>query len=333
MVARLDHRRSAVASAIVAVQRQAYRSEAELIGYDRMPPLLEDDAAVAALDLTLLGVHDDGRLVGLLGYSVDGEVVDIDRLAVAPTHTRRGIATRLLEALHDRHPTRVRFDVSTGAANAPALALYERLGYQRAASKHVDGVEIVHLWRSAPIGVAKALGRVATGRLELAPVHETPVGELAALFAIPEVWEYPYGRGLDVDETADFLVATAAHWERERFGLWSVRLLEDRELVGYAGLSVPTFLPSVLPAVEVGWRFAPASWGRGYATEAASAAIEAGFSTLGLSEIVSVPQTDNIRSVAVCERLGMELDDTVEIPATDRRGAVRGSLYRLSPTR
>jgi len=57
--------------------------------------------------------------------------------------------------------------------------------------------------------------------------------------------------------------------------------------------------------VEIGWRFAPEHWGRGYASEAAGAVMRHGFATLGLSRIVAVLQDANLRSRRVCERLGM----------------------------
>ncbi len=56
---------------------------------------------------------------------------------------------------------------------------------------------------------------------------------------------------------------------------------------------MPTFLPEVLPAVEVGWRLDPQVWGKGYATEGARAALQSGFEVLRLEEIVSLPQSEN----------------------------------------
>ncbi|WP_424775094.1 GNAT family N-acetyltransferase [Novosphingobium sp.] len=47
---------------------------------------------------------------------------------------------------------------------------------------------------------------------------------------------------------------------------------EDGQAIGYVGISVPHFLPDILPAVEAGWRFDPVAWGQAYATEGASAA-------------------------------------------------------------
>jgi len=57
--------------------------------------------------------------------------------------------------------------------------------------------------------------------------------------------------------------------------------------------------------VEVGWHLHPDHWGKGYATEAARAAIERGFAA-GLDEVLAVVNPHNGRSQAVCRRLGME---------------------------
>jgi RimJ/RimL family protein N-acetyltransferase len=98
-------------------------------------------------------------------------------------------------------------------------------------------------------------------------------------------------------------------------------------VIGYVGLSVPTFLPEILPAVEVGWRLDPGAWGRGFATEGASAALEQAFTTLGLQQVCSIPETENIASIRVEERLGMQLERNVVLPATVRRGKVEALLY------
>ncbi|NEQ54345.1 MAG: GNAT family N-acetyltransferase, partial [Leptolyngbya sp. SIO3F4] len=55
-----------------------------------------------------------------------------------------------------------------------------------------------------------------------------------------------------------------------------------------------------------GWHFRPASWGYGYATEAARAILGYGFKQLQLSNIYAVTTPDNIRSQRVMGRLGMQ---------------------------
>ena len=79
-------------------------------------------------------------------------------------------------------------------------------------------------------------------------------------------------------------------------------------LIGAAGLSAARFEAPFTPAVDVGWRLARAYWGRGYATEAARAAVGYGFGPLGLDEIVAFTSAGNGRSESVMVRLGMTRD-------------------------
>lgn len=178
--------------------------------------------------------------------------------------------------------------------------------------------------------VAAPLGAVTTERLLLRPFERSDLDALATVFADEAVWRFPYGRGFTRDETEGFLDRQLAHWDDCGFGLWLAVERATQAVVGFVGLSVPMFLPEVLPAVEVGWRFHPAWWGRGLASEGATAALAEGFTTLGLDEITSVPQDGNPASARVAERIGMRLDRKVVIPATPQRGELIGLLYLMS---
>ncbi|MCU1451777.1 MAG: hypothetical protein JWP02_3947 [Acidimicrobiales bacterium] len=178
--------------------------------------------------------------------------------------------------------------------------------------------------------IAAPLPDVTTERLELRRFRSEDLDGLAVVFANPEVWQFPYGRAFNRRETEVFLEAQMAEWSLQGFGCWLAVERVSGRIVGYVGISVPTFLPEILPAVEVGWRFDPAVWGRGYATEGATAALDESFTTLGLEEVCSVPQSDNSASVRVAERLGMRRDRDVVIPATKDRGEVIGALYRIT---
>jgi RimJ/RimL family protein N-acetyltransferase len=180
----------------------------------------------------------------------------------------------------------------------------------------------------APV-IAAPLPDVRTDRLHLRRFCRDDLDELAEVFAHPEVWRFPYGRGFTRAETEAFLDAQLAEWDALGFGCWIARTIQEGSVIGYVGLSVPTFLPEILPAVEVGWRFAPAVWGRGYAKEGATAGLDQAFTTLGLDRVCSVPQADNPPSARVAERLGMTLTRQVDIPANDRRGALTGLLYEI----
>ena len=76
-IAVLDHRTPAVAEQVAEVQQAGYRVEAQLTGYDGMAGLTQDAAAVSVLDEVLLGASEDGRLLGVLGYTRHGDQVHV----------------------------------------------------------------------------------------------------------------------------------------------------------------------------------------------------------------------------------------------------------------
>ena len=116
----------AVAERIVEIQRAAYAVEAKLIGFDGIPQLHEDAADVQArTDLRWVGSYDEGRLVAVIAWEIDGDVIDIDRLAVDPAAARQGHGRRLVQAVPSDRAT----IVSTGSENAPAVALYLSEGF------------------------------------------------------------------------------------------------------------------------------------------------------------------------------------------------------------
>jgi RimJ/RimL family protein N-acetyltransferase len=174
------------------------------------------------------------------------------------------------------------------------------------------------------------LADVDTERLRLRRFAADDVDRLATVFAKPEVWEFPFGRALSRDETAAFLDAQIDQYESCGVACWlAIERATDR-VVGYVGISVPTFYPEILPTVEVGWRFDPDVWGLGYATEGARAALDQAFGPLGLERVCSLPQAENTASVAVAERLGMERLRTVTLRGNERRGPVNVAEFWIT---
>ena len=114
-------------------------------------------------------------------------------------------------------------------------------------------------------------------------------------------------------------------WEARGFGLFAVEVKRTGRFIGFTGLSSPEFLPEVLPAVEIGWRLTRSSWGQGYASEAAGAALAFGTEDLGLTDIVSIGQTANGASMRIMEKLGLVFDRRTVDPTCGREVQV----YRL----
>lgn len=155
---------------------------------------------------------------------------------------------------------------------------------------------------------------LTTDRLVLRPLCHADLDALHALHAEESFWRYPFGRGWTRNETVAFLDRTVRRYAEGEMAVSAVVTAQTGELAGWAGLSVPHFLPSVLPAVEVGWRLGEAHRGRGYATEAGAAWVGYGFDELGLDSILSIYEPENEASGAVMRRLGFTLDRATSHP-------------------
>lgn len=164
---------------------------------------------------------------------------------------------------------------------------------------------------------------VHTEQLTLRAWRADDVEAYVQLCADPEVMRYIAGGAtLPPDVATAQIDRFRKGWSDNGFGLWAVEERATGTFVGFAGLSRPLFLPEVLPAVEVGWRFARAHWRKGYATESGRAALAYGFGTIGLDRIIGIAHEGNVASRAVLTRLGMTLDRTTVLPATDTPAVV-----------
>jgi RimJ/RimL family protein N-acetyltransferase len=167
---------------------------------------------------------------------------------------------------------------------------------------------------------------VETDRLVLRQWTPDDLEALTEVFAKPEVWRFPFGRGFTEEETASFLDRALAKQDSGVPTPWASELRDSGQVIGYIGLGVPEFLPEVMPAIEIGWRLDPAVWGQGLATEGAVVALDHGFDELGLEEVVSIYQPENVASGRVMQKLGMVFDRDTAFPG--RALALR--VYRMT---
>lgn len=174
---------------------------------------------------------------------------------------------------------------------------------------------------------------IQTNRLILRQWREEDLEHFAQLNADPRVREY--FPGLLSRQESDHSVKLAAdHIERCGWGFWAASLIQTGEFIGFIGLEDVYFTAHFThtPAVEIGWRLAFNHWGQGYATEGALAALEYGFESLELKEIVSFTAMQNERSRHVMEKIGMHHDakDDFDHPKLIEGHPLRKHvLYRL----
>ncbi|TCC52292.1 GNAT family N-acetyltransferase [Kribbella capetownensis] len=148
MISPLDLSDRTLVERLLAIQHAAYAVEAELIGFDGIPPLQEDLAGLMSSTEHWLGRYDGDVLVGAVAYEFpDDDTVEISRLIVDPSYARRGHGRALLDHLdqQERRPTSL---VSTGSANTPAVTLYKSRGYAETSRTTIaPGVQLTHFHR------------------------------------------------------------------------------------------------------------------------------------------------------------------------------------------
>jgi ribosomal protein S18 acetylase RimI-like enzyme len=119
------------AAAILALQKRAYQSEAELYQDPTISPLVETLAEIEAAfadHLFLKAVIDD-QIVGSVRVRKQGATWLIGRLCVEPTFENRGIGTQLMCAVEARGAA-PRLELFTGHKSERNLHLYHKLGFQ-----------------------------------------------------------------------------------------------------------------------------------------------------------------------------------------------------------
>jgi RimJ/RimL family protein N-acetyltransferase len=116
------------------------------------------------------------------------------------------------------------------------------------------------------------------------------------------VWRYMgVGPTTTLEESRERLERMLGYQRDNGYTFWAVTLGDTGELIGDTGL-IP--LEGVGPEVEIGWRYASAHWGKGYATEAATACRDLGFGRFGLERIYVDVHPQNERSQNVARKLG-----------------------------
>jgi RimJ/RimL family protein N-acetyltransferase len=123
----------------------------------------------------------------------------------------------------------------------------------------------------------------------------------------------PHGEPRSADETVERLARMRADWAQHGFGRWAVEERTTGRFVGHAGLGAHRLWPE---DPELGWGVNPALWGRGYATEAAGAALQHAFATFSFARVVSILHPQNAASIRVAEKLGEHSLATVPWPET-----------------
>ena len=156
-------------------------------------------------------------------------------------------------------------------------------------------------------------------------VHEVRIETRRLVLRVPRIEDFDRFAELIADEDAARHIGghapRAAAWRRflqqpgawmlQGFGMFSVL---DRETGRWLGQLGP-WRPEGWPGNEIGYSFHPDAWGRGYATEAAVAAIDWSLEHLGWDDFIHCIAPANLASQKVAQRLGSRLKGPGRLPA------------------
>lgn len=151
-----------------------------------------------------------------------------------------------------------------------------------------------------------------TSRLQHRALTIDDADAVFALNSHPEVMRYTDEAPIASIEAARAAIANYPDFDTVGYGRWGCVLKETQSIIGFCGLK---YLES-LDAVDVGYRFLSEYWGQGLATEACSASLEFGFKTLQLEQIIGLVLAENVASIRVLEKVGMQLDGEVDYEDT-----------------
>jgi len=112
-----------------------------------------------------------------------------------------------------------------------------------------------------------------------------------------------------LEKVERFIANQQAYWDKHGYGNWGLLPDGKTEIIGWAGLQ---YLPE-LDETEVGFLLDRSHWGKGFATEAALAALKFGFEHFDLDHIIALVHPENRASQRVIEKCGMAYVDSLAL--------------------
>ena len=152
--------------------------------------------------------------------------------------------------------------------------------------------------------------QLETPRLLMRQFRESDWDAYASMSADDEVMRF-IGTGVKLtrDESWRSMANFLGHWQLRGYGMWALESKETGTFLGRVGFHDPPGWPGF----ELGWLLGRAHWGKGYAREAAQAALAHAFGTLGRKRVISLIRHGNARSIRVAEAIGERLAGEAEL--------------------
>jgi RimJ/RimL family protein N-acetyltransferase len=158
-------------------------------------------------------------------------------------------------------------------------------------------------YRSKVMSTAE-VPQFSTDRLRMRAWAHADAASLTEIYTDPEIT--PWLGPVDPAQAGTRIDTYVEHWRRHGYGIWAVEEVESGQFVGRVGFMHHDDWTASDHDAEIGWALLRSAWGRGYATEAALAALDWARARPNLKKIISITRPDNVRSRRVMDKLGLE---------------------------
>lgn len=145
-----------------------------------------------------------------------------------------------------------------------------------------------------------------TERLIIRPLLISDADRLFLLDSNPEVMRYVGVSILtQIEDSVKLIEMIQAQYEKFEIGRYAVVEKESGLLIGWSGIKFIDYLVNDHQNFhELGYRFLPETWGKGYATEAGKAFVDKAFSELKVETLYAYAHSDNQASNHILKKLG-----------------------------
>lgn len=152
---------------------------------------------------------------------------------------------------------------------------------------------------------------IETERLILRNFLETDIEGIYELDSDPVVHRYLGGNPIETkDQALDIIQFILKQYTERGIGRFAAIEKQSGDFIGWSGLKLNSdekeTLNGKLNFYDIGYRFIPRYWGKGYATESASACLEFGFNTMHLKTICGAAEVENMASNKVLQKIGLK---------------------------
>jgi RimJ/RimL family protein N-acetyltransferase len=109
-----------------------------------------------------------------------------------------------------------------------------------------------------------------------------------------------------IEQTEKFIERMKEQYENKGFCYFAVDKLENKEFIGFIGLSGQTYEADFTPCIDIGWRIKSSEWNKGFASEGAKKCLDYALNELKLEDVYSIASKINTKSEHIMVKIGLK---------------------------